>query len=117
MVVPREKEIAPPGSDSHGLAAVPRTKLLGITVAQLTPDMADRFGIPRERKGVAVIDLQLGSAAGKKGLRTGDIIVEVNDSPVTTLDDLRKALDQSDGVAMVGVVRGVAELTYVFLPR
>ena len=116
-VVPREKEIAPPGADSPGLAAVPRTKLLGITVAQLTPDMADRFGIPRERKGVAVIDLQLGSAAGKKGLRTGDIIVEVNDSPVTTLDDLRKALDQSDGVAMVGVVRGVAELTYVFLPR
>ena len=116
-VIPREKEIAAPGADSPGLAAVPRTKLLGITVAQLTPDMADKFGIPRERKGVAVIDLQLGSAAGKKGLRTGDIIVEVNESPVTTLDDLRKALNQSDGVAMVGVVRGVAELAYVFLPR
>jgi serine protease Do len=116
-VVPREKEIVAQGAESPGLASVARTKLLGITVAQLTPDMAEKFGIPRERKGVVVIDLQLGSPAGKKGLRTGDIIVEVNESPIATLDELRKALEQSAGVAMVGIARGAAEATYVFLPR
>src|SRR2546429_4924015 len=57
---------------------------LGITVRQITPDVASAQGV-KAGKGVLVFDVQPGSAAERAGLRKGDVItafngVEVNDA-------------------------------------
>lgn len=55
--------------------------LFGITVQGLNPDLAGAMGLERS-EGVVVSEVQPGSAAGRAGLRPGDVIVAVNDAPV-----------------------------------
>ena len=65
---------------------------LGLTVVAPTPELRQELGLP-ERKGVAV--LVVTGEAEAKGLRRGDLIVEVNgivpETPVDLLDAIRKA--------------------------
>ncbi|MEZ5854913.1 MAG: PDZ domain-containing protein [Hyphomicrobiaceae bacterium] len=43
---------------------------------------------------MVVTDLASTSAAARKGVKAGDIIVEVAQDPVTTIDDVRKAIEK-----------------------
>jgi serine protease Do len=62
---------------------------MGISVRSLTPDMADRLGVPAN-KGVIVTDVKPGSFAEDIGLSRGDVILEVNKQAVNSDDDFRK---------------------------
>ena len=50
---------------------------LGITVQNLTPDLAERFGY-KDETGVIVTDVEQGSLADFGGITPGTLIVEVN---------------------------------------
>ena len=69
-----------------------RSESMGIQVAEITPERARQFGLEKREKGVLVVDVQSGSRADEAGLRTGDIIKEVNHERVSDLDDFRKAM-------------------------
>lgn len=69
----------------------PAQESLGITVQSLTPGLAQQLGVV-DTTGVAVADVAEGSPAAEAGVRSGDVIVQVNRRPVKTLADLRKAL-------------------------
>ena len=45
--------------------------------------------------GLVVSDVEEGSPADEAGLGPGDVIVEVNETPVRTLDEWRESLDRS----------------------
>lgn len=62
---------------------------LGVQSQTLTADDAEALGLPRSTKGVTITDVTPDSAAEKAGLQLGDVILSVNDKPVTTLRDLR----------------------------
>jgi serine protease Do len=66
----------------------PKPSKFGITVRSLTPDMADRLGVPG--KGVIVQDVKPGSFADDVGLNRGDVILEINKQPVNNEDDFNK---------------------------
>jgi S1-C subfamily serine protease len=66
---------------------------------------------------MAVLDVQQGSAAAKKGLRRTDLILEMNERPVASLEDVRLALEAAKGAVMLGVFRGTSEVEYIFVPR
>ena len=76
-----------------------------------------QLGLVPGSKGLAIIDVQPGSPASKKGLRLGDVIVELNDKPVARLDELKEILERADDVVMLGVIRESSELSFVFLGR
>ncbi len=121
-VVPREKEAPsrtaePPPDAGEGAEAAPKTRLLGITVTPVSPRIAEQLGIRPISAGMAVLDVQQGSPAQKKGLHTADVIVEVNERRVTSLDELKAALEASEDVALLRVERGNGEPGYLFLPR
>jgi len=61
----------------------PKQSKLGITVHNLTPDMADRLDIPAG-SGVIVQEVKPGSFAEDVGLGRGDVILEVNKQPVNS---------------------------------
>ena len=62
---------------------------LGITVQSVTPDMADRLGIPAN-KGVIVTAVKPGTFGDDINVQRGDVIVEVNKQPVNNADDFRR---------------------------
>ncbi len=64
---------------------------LGASAQDLTPELAQAFGIPY-RKGAIITTVEPGSAAQEAGLKPGDIVTEVNGRPIRTATDLRNAI-------------------------
>lgn len=67
------------------------TLRLGISADELTPQLAQYFGV-KQGKGVLVREVEDQTPAQKAGLKAGDIIVKVNDSEISSVADLHKAL-------------------------
>ena len=65
---------------------------LGLEFRALDPDMAKRFGYETDDKGVLVTDVASGSKADEAGIRQGDLIIEINREPVTSIGDFQKRL-------------------------
>jgi Do/DeqQ family serine protease len=61
---------------------------LGISVRRVDSDMAASLGMS-EAKGVIVNSVAAGSGAEKAGLRQGDVITAINDSPVSDTNAFR----------------------------
>jgi serine protease Do len=80
---------------------------LGMTLRNLTPDMADRLELPRASKGVVVTGIEAGEAAEEAGLARGDVIVSVNGGAVASVGDFEREIDRArpDGVARLRVRR------------
>jgi serine protease Do len=74
--------------DSRG-AEEPKPSKFGVTVRNLTPDLADRLNIPGG-KGVVVQDVKQGSFAEDVGLNRGDVVLEINKQPVNSPEDFTK---------------------------
>ena len=68
---------------------------LGISVAPLTAETAARAGLPNNARGLIVQEVNPDSRAASAGIRPGDVISEVNQTAVTTIDELRGALESS----------------------
>ena len=81
---------------------------LGMTLRNLTPDVAERLEMPRTAKGVVVTDVEAGENAENAGLQRGDVIVSVNGSPVDDIDQFRAAIGHArpEGLARLRVRRG-----------
>ncbi len=64
---------------------------LGVVLQDLTPDLADAFGL-QQRGGAVVARVNAASAAAQAGLSPGDVIVALDGDPVTRSSDLRNAV-------------------------
>jgi serine protease Do len=69
--------------------------LQGVTVENLTPDTAQELKLPATTKGVVVSEVSPASRAADAGLRSGDVIQEVNHQPVKTVKDFSQAVGAS----------------------
>lgn len=72
-------------------AEMGQESLLGLTVQQLTPELAQSLKI-KDKEGVIVANVEPGSAAEEAGLRPGDLILEVNRQEVKDVDAYNKAI-------------------------
>jgi serine protease Do len=66
--------------------------LAGLTVMDLTGDIAKQLGLPRKEEGVVIVSVEPGSAADEGGLRKGDLIQEINKKKISSLKDFNKAV-------------------------
>jgi len=66
-------------------------KDVGMEVSELTSELARRYGVV-DTKGVLVTGVDEGSFADEAGIKEGDVIVEVNRTPVENLDAYNKAV-------------------------
>ncbi|VAW96611.1 HtrA protease/chaperone protein / Serine protease (Protease DO) [hydrothermal vent metagenome] len=74
---------------SHG--AVQRGRL-GAQAQDLSPQLAQAFGIPPMQQGAVVTSVAPDSAADKAGLKPGDIITKINHKQVKNTNLLRNAI-------------------------
>ena len=90
---------------------------LGVSVAPLTPQAAERAGLPRDARGLVVQDVEPDSRAADAGVQPGDIIQEVNRQPVQSVDDLRAAVRRTaDRPVLLLVQRGERALYLTVRP-
>ncbi len=71
----------------------PPKEILGLTLEELTPEAAKKFKLGVER-GVVVTEVTQGSAAARAGVRPGDLVAEVDQKPVKTLEEVREAVKE-----------------------
>jgi serine protease Do len=62
---------------------------LGIRAADLNPESARRFGLDESERGVVIAAVRPGSKADQGGLQQGDVVKEVNRTPVQTVKELK----------------------------
>lgn len=83
---------------------------LGVTIEDLTPQLADYFGA---KEGVLVTAVTADSAASRAGLKAGDVITKVGTMAVRSVADLTFTLRETreDGEIEIGIVRDKKEST------
>ena len=79
-----------------------RQPLSGATVVNMSPAVADELGLIEWKDGVAVVEVQPGSYAGRF-LRPGDMVTAVNGQPLKSVADLRTRI--ASGVSSVSIGR------------
>ena len=65
--------------------------VLGVTIQNLTPEIAKGLGISTDT-GVVVTQVQSGSGADKAGVKAGDVILKVDGKPVTSNASLQSMI-------------------------
>jgi serine protease Do len=81
--------------DNEVVASSGQESDLGLTVQPLTPDMAQSLGLERA-EGLVVASVKPGSAADEAGLRSGDVITQVNRRPVKNLADYNREISRTE---------------------
>jgi serine protease Do len=77
----------------QGDAPVAPQRALGLSLAQLTPELARAANLPAGTQGVIVTAVDPNSDAAEDGIQRGDLILSVNQQPVSTPAQVIAAVD------------------------
>jgi serine protease Do len=84
-----EAEVAAlPAQPENQAPETAKIEALGMSLAEVTPDLREKFQLDQEAAGVLVIGVAEGSPAAEKGLQPGDVVVEVDQKEVATPQDV-----------------------------
>jgi serine protease Do len=73
------------GTQGNTSSAVPTPqRALGLSLSQLTPDLARAANLPPTAHGVIITAVDPNANAAEQGLQRGDLIMSVNNQPVTS---------------------------------
>jgi serine protease Do len=86
---------------------------LGLTLQTLTADLAEQFGVT-EDKGVLITGVEQGSLASLSGLQPGDVIVDADRKPVSSVEELQAVLGKDKGQILLLVKRKTGSVFLVF---
>ncbi|MEP9377903.1 DegQ family serine endoprotease [Aquabacter sp. CN5-332] len=95
-------------------------RLLGVEFSGLTDDLRKRFKIKDGVTGVVILNVERNSAAADKGLKAGQVVVEVGQEPVSSPSDVQKRIEalKKDGrsQALLLVSDADGQNRYVAIP-
>jgi len=69
--------------------------LLGLSLAEMSAEMRQRFELGEETSGVVITAVDEGGSAAEKGLRPGDVIVEVDQQAVVKPRDVDEKVNEA----------------------
>ncbi len=101
---PAEPNVPAPGQGGPG--TVP-----GLSLQPLNPQLRSQYDIPSSvTSGLVITRVQAGSSAGSAGLRPGDVVLEINQKKVTTVDQFTTEWNRSGNQVLLLVQRGEASI-------
>jgi serine protease Do len=99
-----------------GEQPAPVAAFLGITVQELTPEVAAQLGY-KMNQGVLIAEVAPGTAAERAGIKPGDLIEEVAHKEVHNVDEYNAAIESARSLAKVEFhIRNGKFAAYVMLP-
>ncbi len=85
--------IAPPESPPREITDVGGANpYTGATIANLNPALAEELGMDSTASGVVVLKIKRGSIAHRLRMQPGDILLEINGQPISTVFEAKRAL-------------------------
>ncbi len=100
-----------PGSNESAPSA-----LEGVSVENLTPDVAQQIGVAPSTKGVVVTSVDEGSPAAEAQLQRGDVITQVNRQPVANESDYNRLVKQGKGSSILLYVNHQGSNVFIVVP-
>jgi serine protease Do len=67
---------------------------IGVQLSPITPEARDKFQLSQDQKGVVITDVTQGTPAADRGLKAGDVIVEVQQEEVSTPADVKDRVEK-----------------------
>jgi len=86
---------APEKEKSTAPTQAQKVDSLGLSLAPISQELRDQYEIGAEVKGVVVTATQDGGGAAEKGIKPGDVIVEVGQEEVTTPGQVASMVDKA----------------------
>jgi serine protease Do len=105
-----QRSDAGPGRESKSAAPASGDVFDGVTLTDVTPEIARQLSLPSSTRGVVITDVQDGSVAAESGLQPGDVILDANHQKVTNVADLDDALSRVKPPVLVVVLRDSKKL-------
>jgi serine protease Do len=95
--------------------AAPKTESAwGITVQNLTPELAQKFGLDEKETGVVITEIAAGTPAAEARLHPGDLIKEVNRQKVQNVRDWKQMTEKMQkGESLLLLVKRAGNTFYV----
>jgi serine protease Do len=99
------------GNNNDNGGSQETTSGFGITLGNVTPEIAQRLRLNRNTQGAVVMNVEQGSAAARSGLAEGDVIIRVGQQAVTSATEASRELGQipAGGTAFLRVLRNGQE--------
>ena len=72
-----------------------KVEFAGMTLSNLEREVAEQFGIDQNTKGVVIVDVKAGSVGEEKGLKKGDVIIQINRIKISSTDELYKLNEEA----------------------
>jgi serine protease Do len=92
---------APVPAKAEPARPAPSTELSRLGMSLAAPGSAQAKA---SREGVVIADVKAGSDAASKGLRAGDVILEVSGTPVSSAAEVAKGLDDAEKLGRAAVL-------------
>ena len=82
------KSAKPPASQSVDIIG------LGMKISPITDEARSKFNLNADQKGVVVTDVAGNGAAGQRGVKPGDVVVEVQQETISTPQDVQDRVER-----------------------
>jgi serine protease Do len=96
LAVSRSRESSGETGDGEAQSSEASAKSLGLHLATPNEELLQRFNIDEGTKGAIVTNVDRRSAAARAGIRPGDVITEVGDTPIDSAKQATDALAKQD---------------------
>jgi serine protease Do len=95
-----------PGTMPRSKAPTKNTEVIpGLMAKELTPQLRKQAKLPTEIEGLLVEEVDPQSRAAAMGIQKGDIIQEINRTPVATLADASDLIEGTQRTALLRIYR------------
>ncbi len=92
--LPEEQKVASTAPDKPTPAKPMELSGLGLRLSPITPDARDKFRLTADQKGVLITEVVPGTPAADKGLKAGDVIMEVQQEEVSSPADVQDRVEK-----------------------
>ena len=90
-----EKTVAAHTAEPEESSAKENVESLGLSIAGIDPKLRTEYDLEKDTKGVVVTDVDPAGPAASKGIRPGDVIVEISQEEVSSPADVASKIDQA----------------------